>query len=195
MQGGAAAERGAWAEMSNARSRNARTRRTGSSRCGFTLAELIVVLVLTAIMAGVAIPATCSVLNTQAKVAARQMARDLTYARQRAIATGRTTWVVFNAAADQYTMLEEPTNGSGRASATALVDPATGAAFMQRLNTGEFGAVDLLGASIGGGSEIGFDWRGRPRISDAAFLGATATITLTNATVTVQPETGLARWQ
>lgn len=169
--------------------------RTGTSRCGFTLAEVVVVMVLTTIVAAAAIPSVLSLLSTRGKVAARQVARDLTFARQRAIATSRTIWVVFNPSLDEYTMLEEPAGSGGRSAATALIDPATGVAFRQRFNRNEFGAIDMTAAGISGGSEVGFDWRGRPKVNDATFLSSTATITLTGATVSIEPETGLSQWQ
>lgn len=169
--------------------------RAGGSRRGFSLIELVVVMVMTAILAAVAIPATASLATSRRAVAARQMSRDLNFARQRALATGRTMWVVFSTSADTYTMLEEPVGLAGRTNATALIDPSTGRVFAEALNTGEYAGVDLSAVSFGGGSEVGFDWRGRPKRNDTTFLTSTATITITGATITIQPETGLATWQ
>jgi len=93
-------------------------------------------------------------------------------------------------------MLIENAANPGRANATAFTDPATGKAFSQALNAGEFAGVDIVSASIGGGagSEVGFDWLGSPYDSTEAALSAAGTITLSGSqTVTIEPGTGLAR--
>lgn len=169
--------------------------RAGIARRGFSLIEIVVVMSVLGILAVVAVPNSCSVLSTRQKVAARMIAKDLGFARQHALATGRTVWVVFSASGDTYSLLEEPAGSTGRGGAVALTDPATGAAFVQRLNVNEFGAVDLTAASIGGGSEVGFDWRGRPKTNDTTFLSSAGTVTISGATISIEPETGLATWQ
>jgi len=155
-----------------------------------------VVIVLTAILAGVAVPAMSGLAATRARVASRHLARDLTFARERALATGVTVWVSFNAATDTYIMLDETLALPGRASATATTDPATGRAFSQTFTSGEFAGVDIASVAIGGGTgnEVGFDWLGRPRDQAQAALTSVATITLSGGnSVTIEPETGLAR--
>ena len=62
---------------------------------GFSLIELVAVLVIAAIMAAVAVPTLSSLAATRAWAAAKLVARDLTYARERAMTTGLRTWVGF----------------------------------------------------------------------------------------------------
>lgn len=87
---------------------------------GFTLVEMVAVLVLVAIIAVVAVPSVNSFGDTRAAMAARQLQRDLTFARQRAIATGTKTWVSFNLAENAWTLLTEDPENPGRNSATVL---------------------------------------------------------------------------
>ncbi len=162
---------------------------------GFSMVELIAVLVIVGIMAAVGAPAISYAQGSRQRVACRQVARDLNYARERAVATGTRTWVVFNASTDIYTMLVEVPANPGRANAVALTDPATGKAFSQALNTGDFAGVDLVSVSSGTGSEVGFDWLGKPYDSTSTLLTSAATITLSaGQSVTVEPGTGLARY-
>jgi len=165
------------------------------SRRGFSLVELIVVMVVTAIIAAVAIPATTPLTSTRQKIAARQLTRDLGFARERSIATGIRMWVTLSPSADTYTMLQELSTAPGRASATAFTDPATGRPFLQQLNFGDFIGVDLSTVTIGTGTEIGFDWLGRPMDSSSTLLSGSGTINISGATITIHPESGLATWQ
>lgn len=163
---------------------------------GFTLIELIVVIIIAAIMAAVAIPRLSNLSATKAAVAARLIARDLTYARERAIATGTRTWVVFSPGTNSYSVLAENSASPGRVGATVLSDPlGNGKNYVQYLNTGDFAGVSMTGATIDAGTEVGFDWVGKPYNSTSTDLSAAGTITLSAGgfTVTVQPGTGLAK--
>ncbi len=167
--------------------------RSGSGG-GFTLIELITVLVITAIVAAVALPSLAGASTTRRAMGANQIVRDLDYARERAISTGTRTWVVFNTGTNSYSVLQEDPTNPGRVGATALTDPAnTGKTYVQYLGTGEFVTVTLSSVVSGTGSEIGFDWIGKPYDSTSTALTSAAVVTLTGGkTVTVQPITGLA---
>ncbi len=158
---------------------------------GFTMVELAVVMVIVGVLAAAAIPAMTGLGSTRARVAARQLARDITFARERAITTGSVVWVSLDVPGNAYTILEEQLGSPGRGGAAALTDPATGRSFAQPLNSGEFAGVVITGVSLGAGHEVGFDWRGRPRDSALASLSSAGTITLSEGcSVTIQPETG-----
>lgn len=170
--------------------------RTARHRCGFSLVELVAVLVMAAILAAVAVPAMGELGGSRAREAARLLARDLTYARELAMARGLTVWVSVNAGTETYTLLAETPGSPGRSGATTLTDPATGATFVRTLGAGEFAGVEITSAGIDGGSEIGFDWMGRPKNQSGASLGAVATILLSGPSgngVSIQPETGFVR--
>lgn len=165
--------------------------RAGTFRRGFSLVELVVTLAVVAIMAALAIPAVASLATSRRGFAARQLVRDLEFARRRAMATGLTTWVVFDAAADRYSVLVENAASPGRAGAQPLVDAATGRTMVQQLNSGDFAGVDLITAAIGAGAEVGFDFNGRPLDSTQTPLAADGVIAMTDASIRITAETGL----
>jgi len=161
------------------------------SHGGFTLIELIAVIVVMGILAAVAVPAMSSTTQTRAGLAAKQMLRDATFARQRAVATGTRTWIVFDPDNDAWSILAEDTDNPGRAGAAAVQDPATGRAFRQTLGVDEFIGVALLNVDLDDDAEVGFDWIGRPFNAQENPLAETGTATVTGGwTIHVEPETG-----
>lgn len=160
---------------------------------GFTLPEMVVVMTISAILAATAAPSMLNLSSTRAAVAARQLVRDLTFARQRSIATGIRHWVVFDTSAQTWSVLTENPESPGRAGAAPMNDLATGRPFLQALNAAPFTGISLANVSIGAGSEIGFDWRGKPLNSSQAALAADGSITLTGGVgVTIRANTGYA---
>jgi type IV pilus assembly protein PilM len=79
-----------------------RTTRAGGVRCGFTLIEIILVVVILAIAAMMAVPFATSGATMQLKSAANIIASDLEFAKSMAISRGRIYSVVFNAAGESY---------------------------------------------------------------------------------------------
>jgi prepilin-type N-terminal cleavage/methylation domain-containing protein len=159
---------------------------------GFSLIELIVVMVIAAIMAAVAVPTLSSLASTRSAAAARLMVRDLSYARERAIASGLQTWVVFNVGGSSYSLLQEPAGNPGRANAVAINDPARAGAYTQTFGSGEFSGVSISSVAFDGNVVCGFDWLGKPLNSAQTALAANGVVTLTGGkTVIVQKGTGL----
>lgn len=162
---------------------------------GFSLIELIAVMLLTAILAAAVTPAVSGTAASRQMAAGRQVQRDLTWARQRAMGTGTTHWVVFSISAQTYSVLMENPASPGRAGAATVTDPATGGAMVQRLNSQPYDGVSITGAGFGGGVEVGFDRLGRPIATSGSGLTSNGTVTLTGGqTVTVQAGSGLAVW-
>lgn len=160
-------------------------------RPGFSLIELIAVLVILGIVISTMIMGVGTTDATRRSAAAWVVVRDLAYARERAIATGTTHWVAFTPASDSYTALVDDTSNPGFANALALSDPATGAAFARTLNINEYLGVEITSASFGASDDLGFDWRGRPIESDADPLAADGTVTLTGGLqIVVERDTG-----
>lgn len=146
---------------------------------GFTLMELVAVLVIVAVLAAVAVPSLDAIDETRAAMAAKQLLRDLTFARQRAVATGTVTWVVFDTDAHTWSVLGEDPSAPGRAGATVLADPATGRDHVQRLDAGSFIGVGISSAVFDDDVEVGFDWLGRPLNVAETPLAADGEVTLT----------------
>ena len=74
---------------------------------GFTLAEVMLVVVILAIAAMMAIPFATSGTSTQLKSAAIIISSDLEYAKSMAISRGKPYWVVFNAGDESYQIEDE----------------------------------------------------------------------------------------
>lgn len=167
------------------------TNRRSVTGGGFTLVELIAVLLIVGVLAATAIPSLQKIASTRASMAAAKLLNDLTHARQLAIATGTRTWVVFDASAETWTVLSEDPTNPGRVNATVINDPATGGTFVQTLGTGEFAGAQIISAAFDGNPEVGFDWLGRPLNSAEGSLAAQGTVTLTdNHLVHVAVSTG-----
>ena len=162
---------------------------------GFTLIELIAVIVILGILSIVALPAMNSMDDTRTTMASRQLLRDLTFARQHAVATGTVTWVVFNTGAETWQILEEDTSNPGRANATVMTDPATGQSYTITLGTDAYAGTEVVSAAIDADVEVGFDWLGRPLNAAETALAAQGVVTLNDGhVVNIAAETGYAEY-
>jgi prepilin-type N-terminal cleavage/methylation domain-containing protein len=157
----------------------------------FTLIELVAVIVITAILAGVAIPAVWGVADARSTAAARAIAQQLSFARERALNTGNRVWVAFDAGTDSYEILAEPDGGAGYDDAVALPDPTTGRGMGLTLNHGEFAGVGIASAAFDGSAVVGFDWLGSPLDGSGGALSADGAVTLdSGVTIGVAAMTG-----
>ena len=166
----------------------------GSRVGGFTLVELLAVLIMLAIISAVVVPALTSVNATRQAAAASRLVRDLQLARQRSVARGVRTWVVVNADQQQYALLIEDPAAPGRAGRVPMIDDATGRAFVVALNQGEWRGASIEGVDLAGAAEIGFDTRGRPLAADETILASDGTISLSGAhRVRITARTGMVQ--
>lgn len=160
---------------------------------GFSLMETVVVMLIVGIMSAVAVVKLTNATDNRSRMAARMLQRDLTYAKQRAMATGLAVWVVFNVGGNTWTLKDEDPLSPGPTDAIAFFDPATGGDYVQALGSGRFVGVTITSAVFDGGAEIGFNWQGEPVNNALAALSAQGVVTLSdNSQVTVEPETGYA---
>ena len=148
---------------------------------GFTLVELVAVIVLVAILAFTAIPRFQDKNAIDVSAKAQQLANDIRYTQSLAMATGQRNRINLAAASYQITT----------SSGTPLVHPATGSA----------AAIPLGGVSLSGynppltNNYVAFDAKGVPYTDVAGTaLTSNASITLSESgstrTVTVSPQTG-----
>jgi prepilin-type N-terminal cleavage/methylation domain-containing protein len=173
--------------------RPAPAHRVRNSGRGFSLVELVAVIVILAIMGATATMSMTGVASNRRAAAARQIARDLGWLRERAMTKGLPTWATFNTSTDTYTFFDDVLATPGFASATAVTDPSTSRAFSQALNSGDFAGVDLLSVTA---TSFGFNAMGRPINTSGAALATSVTITVTGSrTATVTPQTGRIAWQ
>lgn len=160
---------------------------------GFSLVELAAVMVVVGIIAGTAVVSLSSTTGKRSAMAARQLQRDLTFCRQRAVATGTRSWVEFSTIAQTWTVRVEDTGSPGRAASLVLTDPATGGSFIQEMNAGSFLGVTMTSVDFDTDDWIGFDWLGRPldETGEATPLGADGAVSFSGGEqVTVEKDTG-----
>ena len=118
----------------------------------FTLIELVAVMVVLAVLAAAAtIQASSTSATSRLQWASRQVARDLSFARERAMTTGITHWCRFDTSGQYYTILAEDPATPGYASATSVTDPATQASFVTRVD--EPAVLDRV-RQLGRGQEV-----------------------------------------
>ena len=133
----------------------ARTTRAGSVRCGFTLIEMILVVVILAIAAMVAVPFATSGATMQLKSAANIIASDLEFAKSMAISRGRIYSVVFNDAGESYQI--EDVNG-------VIMHPVNvGSTYVVNFaNDSRLDQVDITSANFDATPTVMFDYLGSP---------------------------------
>lgn len=159
----------------------------------FTIVELIAVLVLTAITGLVAVGSLASLATSRQANSARTIQRDLTFARERAMATSARHWVVFDTAIHSYSILSESPPYSGYATAATLTDPSTGSPLVVRLNREEHVGVTFATVSFDGGLIVGFDHLGRPVAPSLVRVDKLAQVELSSgAVISVDFTTGAA---
>lgn len=149
---------------------------------GFTLGELIVVMVLVGILAAVAIPRLFDKSEFAARGARDFVSTSLRYAQKSAIAMRRNVCV--SVGATSLAVTHAATAGSTQVCTATLTSPATGLAFDAQPYE--------QNATVATTTTIVFDALGRPL--SAAFSPITSTLAITvngHATpVTIEPETG-----
>jgi prepilin-type N-terminal cleavage/methylation domain-containing protein len=155
---------------------------------GFTLVEIIAVVVILAIAALIAVPAFSGAAEMQGKAAADKLAADIEYAKSLAVTTQRVHRVTFDVNAESYDIRDMSTD-------TIVTDPVRKAPFTVAYATDQrLSSVKLQSASFGGGSSIQFDATGTPQDSGDTAIGATGTVVLAakgqTFTIRVEPVTG-----
>ena len=81
--------------------------RRGAARAGFTLIEILVVIIILGIAAAIVVPAIGSRSDLKTTSAARALMADLIYAQNRSIAQQKYHYVRFSAATESYEVLED----------------------------------------------------------------------------------------
>ncbi|MEM8865195.1 MAG: GspH/FimT family pseudopilin [Planctomycetota bacterium] len=139
-------------------------------RCAYTFIELMIVVLVMGILAGVAAPRYMQALDYyRVESAAKRIAADFRYARQKAIDDAAERKVVFDLASDSYELLS--VGNLDRQANAYIVSPAN-----------EGYAVDITAADFGGQATCTFS-----HLGDAADAGS---VTITSGgesrTITVE---------
>lgn len=145
---------------------------------GFTLVELMVVLVVLAIVSAVVVPHAIQSSDMEALSAARVLSADLQYAQDMAITTQQDVTVTFSPVADTYVL----SNASG-----PLIHPINKTDYIMAFATQRgLGEVQIQSASFGSDAFVTFDEVGSPSAGGSVMLQAGAY----TCQVNVAPTTG-----
>jgi MSHA pilin protein MshC len=148
-------------------------------QCGFTLAELVIVLVLVGVLAVVAIPRLFDKSGFAARGAHDYVASGLRYAQKSAIAMRRNVCVAVSATGMAMTYASAAGSTQPCAAGNTIANPATGLPFAS--------TAYEEGATVSTPANVVFDALGRP--SSAVSI----TVDLYATPITVEAETGLVR--
>lgn len=148
---------------------------------GFTLVEIVIVIVVIGIAALLAIPMMSSAASLQIRSAANMLAADLEYAKSMAISRGQNYSVVFDKDTDSYKIVD-PLGNTIEHPVKKGFDYVVSFQNESRLNR-----VDITSADFGGTQTVTFDCLGSP-------VGSGGSVVLqadsTTKTITVEPVTG-----
>jgi len=153
-------------------------RGSSPARGGFTLVELIVVVVILAIAAAMVVPYASGTGEMSCQAAARRLMADLEYAQNQAIVTQTTIKVTFDSSSNSYTVA----NQSG-----PLIHPITKKDYVVDFDTEDtLKGITISAVAFGGGAEVSFSALGAPDLGGSVDLAAGSS----TYRVTVAPVTG-----
>lgn len=146
---------------------------------GFTLIEIIAVVVILGIVAFMAIPMVSNAADIQVRAAANRIAADIDYAKSMAITHQRSYSVVFDPANESYDIRVEPA-GSG----DVIDHPVNPGAFVVNLSIVGLDRVDIASADFDADTSkaITFDYLGSP------YSGLDTTSPLNTGQITLQAD-------
>lgn len=157
-----------------------RKKKTGfCTQPGFTLVEIIIVVVILSIAAMTAIPLMSSASSVQIRSAANLIAADLEYAKSMAISRGQNYYVRFNESANSYQIEDQDNN---------VIQHPVKKGFnyvMNFTNDKRVGKVDITNVSFPS-DIVRFDCLGSPDNGGVITINADGT----TATISVEPVTG-----
>ncbi|MBN1973574.1 MAG: GspH/FimT family pseudopilin [Sedimentisphaerales bacterium] len=146
---------------------------------GFTLIEIIIVVVILSIAALAAIPLMSSAAGVQIRSATNLIAADLEYAKSMAISRGQYFYVVFNEGTNSYQIEDQNNN---------IIQHPVKKGFPYVMNFTEekrLNKVDITGVSFTD-DKVRFDCLGSPDNGGTITLESDGT----TATITMEPITG-----
>ena len=123
---------------------------------GFTMIEILIVVVILAIAAMTAIPMMSSAGSVQVRSVSNMIAADLEYAKSLAITKGQDFTVVFDTSGDSYSIEDQ--------SGSPIAHPVKKEPFYYVIDLQAEGLdrVDITGADFGGSAEVTFNYLGSP---------------------------------
>jgi len=168
------------ASVSNSCRRRGCGRGPRGALTGFTVVELLIVVVILSIVALTVVPMMSSAAGIQIRSAANMIAADVEYARSMAISRGQNFRVEFDKNADSYRILD--LNGN-------VIQHPVKKGFPYVVNfqsESRLNRVDITNANFNGTQTVEFDCLGSPVNGGTVNLQAGAV----GATISVEPVTG-----
>jgi prepilin-type N-terminal cleavage/methylation domain-containing protein len=145
---------------------------------GFTLTELIIVIVLIGIFGAMALTRTNTGLTTiQVQIAIDQITTDIDYSKSMAFARHDTITLVFSTTLEQYTIYNGPDG-----SRSAITDFPNSTNGVISFDQSDFIEVNITSANFNGSSELQFLPLGDPKSGGS--------IVLNSKIISVEPVTG-----
>jgi prepilin-type N-terminal cleavage/methylation domain-containing protein len=183
-----------------------RLRTRGASRGGFTLVEILAVIVILGIASAIVIPQIGTRDDMRVKAAARTLIADLIYAQNLAISTGQVVYVRFDVAGNSYSVLTNPLSSKAK-KGDPVQHPITQTDYVTAFGSSHRGweQVKIKSAVMNGVDvnfrpefTVGFDEIGSPHVwcydidqrndlNDGTIILQAGTFT---NTITISPATG-----
>jgi len=154
---------------------------------GFTLIEVILVVLIIGIAAAVVVPMASSASGMQLRAAVNMVAADIEYAKSMAISRGQRYSVVFNKTSETYQVVDQ--------AGTVIAHPVKKGFnyVIDFRNDGRLDQVEILDASFDATNKVTFDYLGSPYNGSSTPLNS-GVVTLQSGTMTrtvsVEPVTG-----
>jgi type II secretion system protein H len=137
---------------------------SSSWKPGFTLIEILVVVVILGIASAVILPQMSSRDDQRVASAARTLMADLLYAQSRSIAYQTRHYVQFNTATNSWQVMVD----SGGSPGAIITHPVNGVSYVITVGTGSLSKVNLNSVSFDGNVTLSFDSMGVPYSWSAA---------------------------
>jgi len=168
---------------------------TAKLRAGFTLIEIMCVVVVLAIAAAMIVPSVSDNSSLNAAAAARTVMADLIYAQNQAINTQQYVYVTFNVTDQTYSLC------SSMSPLAYLTDPIAQTNYTRTFGSGStpLASCTLLTANLSGNATtLAYDPLGSPCVYSGtlppASLATTASIAVqcgsTQVTINIEPDSG-----
>jgi len=161
---------------------------TNMLRSGFTLVELIMVILILSIAAAMVLPMASSAGSVQLRAAANMVAADLEYAKSMAISRGQAYSILFDKNNETYRVQDH--------NEVDILHPVKkGLPYLVDFpHEGRLSRVTIDNAVFNGTSRVAFDYLGTPYDDNGASLNAAGSVILKaggdTMTVKVEPVTG-----
>ena len=158
-------------------------------RRGFTLVEMVMVIVLTLILTSVSIKGLHGISTWRSSAAVQRVQADVLHARNQALLSARRTLCIFDLDSQTYEIQQEPTPASGSISAVLVDHPLTSEPWRVALQDLS-GSLSISSAPT---ATFGFDTDGMLVAASGTRLSSDVDVTFNNgATLTVFAGSGLS---